>query len=74
MGTIAGATALRLDNKIGKLEEGYAADIAVIDFKKEKVTNVYDGLFSQDSECVLTVVSGTICYDKHEVSKEASIN
>ena len=74
MGTIAGATALRLNNKIGKLEEGYDADIAVIDFKNETVTNIYDGIFSQDSECVLTVVSGTICYDKHAVSREASVN
>jgi len=74
MGTIAGATALRLKNKIGKLEEGYDADIAVIDFKNETVTNIYDGIFSQDSECVLTVVSGTICYDKHAVSREASVN
>ena len=74
MGTIAGATALRLNNKIGKLEEGYDADIAVIDVKQEAVTNIYNGIFSQDSECVLTVVSGTICYDKHEVSKETSVN
>ena len=74
MGTIAGATALRLDNKIGKLEEGYDADIAVIDVKQEAVTNIYNGIFSQDSECVLTVVSGAICYDKHKVSKEASVN
>ena len=74
MGTIAGATALRLKNKIGKLEEGYDADIAVIDFKNEAVTNIYDGIFSKDSECVLTVVSGTICYDKHAVSREASVN
>ena len=74
MGTIAGATALRLDNKIGKLEEGYDADIAVIDVKQEAVTNIYNGIFSQDSECVLTVVSGTICYDKHEVSKVTSVN
>jgi cytosine/adenosine deaminase-related metal-dependent hydrolase len=74
MGTIAGATALRLNNKIGKLEEGYDADIAVIDFKKEIVTNIYDGIFSQDSECVLTVVSGTICYDKHGINREATVN
>ncbi len=74
MGTIAGATALRLDDKIGKLEEGYDADIAVIDVKQEAVTNIYNGIFSQDSECVLTVVSGAICYDKHKVSKEASVN
>ena len=74
MGTIAGATALRLDNKIGKLEEGYEADIAVIDVKQEAVTNIYNGIFSQDSECVLTVVSGTICYDKHGVSREATVN
>jgi len=74
MGTIAGATALRLNNKIGKLEAGYDADIAVIDIKKEMVSNIYDGIFSQDSECVLTVVLGTICYDKHGVSKEATVN
>ncbi len=74
MGTIAGATALGLNNKIGKLEEGYNADIAVIDIKEETVTNIYDGIFSQDSECVLTVVSGTICYDKHGVTREATVN
>ncbi len=74
MGTIAGATALRLNNKIGKLEEGYDADIAVIDIKNETVSNIYDGIFSQDSECVLTLVSGIICYDKYAVSKEASVN
>ncbi len=73
MGTIAGATALRLNNMIGRLEEGYYADIAVIDFKKEMVSNIYDGIFSQGSECVLTVVSGTICYDKHGISKEATV-
>jgi cytosine/adenosine deaminase-related metal-dependent hydrolase len=73
MGTIAGAIALRLNSKIGRLEEGYDADIAVIDIKNETVNNVYDGIFSQDSECVLTVVSGTICYDKHGVSKEATV-
>jgi len=74
MGTIAGATALRLNNKIGKLEEGYDADIAVIDVKQVAVTNIYNGIFSQDSECVLTVVSGTICYDKHGVSRETTVN
>ncbi len=74
MGTIAGAIALRLNNKIGKLEEGYDADIAVIDIKEGTVTNIYDGIFSHDSECVLTVVSGTICYDKHGVAREASVN
>ncbi len=74
MGTIAGATALKLNNKIGKLEEGYDADIAVIDIKKETIRNIYDGIFSHDSECVLTIVSGTICYDKHGVSREATVN
>jgi cytosine/adenosine deaminase-related metal-dependent hydrolase len=74
MGTIAGATALRLNNKIGKLEEGYDADIVVIDIKNETVTNIYDGIFSHDSECVLTIVSGTICYDKNGVSREVTAN
>jgi len=70
MGTIAGAIALRLNNKIGKLEDGYDADIAVINIKKETVSNIYNGIFSQDSECVFTVVSGTVCYDKHGVYRE----
>ncbi|MFQ5686204.1 MAG: amidohydrolase family protein [Candidatus Scalindua sp.] len=74
MGTIAGAIALRLNNKIGKLEEGYDADIAVIDVKEKILTNIYDRIFSHDSECVLTVVSGTICYDKHGVTREATVN
>jgi len=73
MGTVAGAAALNMADSIGKIEPGFDADIAVIDFNKEMISNIYDGIFSQDSECVLTIVSGTICYDKHEVSKEATV-
>jgi cytosine/adenosine deaminase-related metal-dependent hydrolase len=65
MGTIAGAAALKKDDCIGRLDPGYYADIAVIEFVNSEVSNVYDGIFSQDSECILTMVSGEICYDKN---------
>jgi aminodeoxyfutalosine deaminase len=73
MGTIAGATALNMADSIGKLEPGFDADITVIEFQQEGVCNIYDGIFSQDSECVFTVVSGTVCYDKYGVSKEVRV-
>jgi len=73
MGTTAGAAALNMADSIGKLKPGFDADITVIEFQQEGVSNIYDGIFSQDSECVFTVVSGTICYDKHGVSKEATV-
>ncbi len=70
MGTIAGAVALKKDDSIGRLYPGYYADIAVIDFENTDINDIYDGIFSQDSECVLTIVSGEICYDKFEISKQ----
>jgi cytosine/adenosine deaminase-related metal-dependent hydrolase len=68
MGTIAGAVALKMDDRIGRLYPGYYADIAVIEFENRDATNVYDGIFSQNSECILTMVSGEICYDKNRLS------
>ncbi len=70
MGTIAGAVALKMDGCIGKLHPGYYADIAVIEFEHTNISNIYDGIFSQNSECVLTIVSGQICYDKFEISRK----
>ena len=73
MGTIAGAVALQMDDHIGQLHSGYYADVAVIDFQSTDISNIYDGIFSQDSECVLTIVAGEICYDKFEISKKANL-
>ncbi|MCP4251863.1 MAG: amidohydrolase family protein, partial [Candidatus Scalindua sp.] len=73
MGTIAGAVALQMDDCIGQLHPGYYADIAVIDFQNTDISNIYDGIFSQDSECVLTIVSGEICYDKFEISMKNNL-
>jgi len=70
MGTIAGAVALKMDDSIGRLYPGYYADIAVIEFENTGISNIYDGIFSQNSECILTVVSGEICYDKFEIGKK----
>lgn len=68
MGTIAGAVALRLKDKIGRLESGFDADITVIKFPEEGINNVFDGIFSHDSECMFTVVSGSVCYDKYKLA------
>jgi cytosine/adenosine deaminase-related metal-dependent hydrolase len=70
MGTIAGAVAIQMDDHIGQLRPGYNADVAVINFQDKDINNIYDGIFSQDSECVLTIVSGEICYDKFEISSK----
>ncbi len=70
MGTAAGAVALRMENKVGKLEPGFEADITAIKLPEEKASNVYDGLLSKDSECIFTVVSGSVCYDKYGLRKE----
>ena len=73
MGTIAGAVALQMDDHIGQLHPGYYADVAVIDFQSTDISNIYDGIFSQDSECVLTIVAGEICYDKFEISRKDNL-
>jgi cytosine/adenosine deaminase-related metal-dependent hydrolase len=68
MGTIAGAVALKMDDRIGRLYPGYYADIAVIKFNDTGIRNIYDGIYSQNSECILTMVSGDICYDKNRLA------
>lgn len=73
MGTIAGAVALKMDDRIGRLYPGYYADIVVIEFESRDISNVYDGIYSQNSECILTMVSGEICYDKFEISRKKNI-
>jgi len=70
MGTAAGAIALRMKDKIGRLKPGFDADITAIKLPEERASNVFDGIFSQGSECMFTVVSGTVCYDKHGLNKE----
>jgi aminodeoxyfutalosine deaminase len=70
MGTVAGAIAFRMENKIGRLESGFDADITVIKISQETASNIYDEIFSQDSVCMFTVVSGSVCYDKYGLSKE----
>jgi cytosine/adenosine deaminase-related metal-dependent hydrolase len=72
MGTIAGAVALRMDDSIGRLDSGYYADIAVIEFENTGISNIYDGIFSQNSECILTIVSGEICYDKNRLASSGN--
>jgi len=65
MGTIAGAKALGMNDRFGRLEPGYYADIAVVEFDERFKNNIYDCIFSSSSECALTIVSGKVCYDKH---------
>ncbi|MCP4267972.1 MAG: amidohydrolase family protein [Candidatus Brocadiaceae bacterium] len=72
MGTIAGAKALGMDDKIGRLEPGYYADIAVVEFDENFKDNIYDGVFSKSSVCTLTMVSGKICYDKNKLVPSGS--
>jgi predicted amidohydrolase YtcJ len=54
-----------MSDRIGRLEPGYCADIAVVEFDDMHMSNIYDGIFSNSSECILTIVSGKICYDKN---------
>jgi len=68
MGTIAGAIALGLEDKIGRVGPGFDADITVIKLPEERSGNIYDEIFSRGSECIFTVVSGSICYDKDKLA------
>ncbi len=70
MGTVAGAIAFRMKDKIGRLKSGYEADITAIRLPEERASNVFDGIFSPGSECIFTVVSGSVCYDKYGLNKE----
>ena len=70
MGTINGANALRLGDKIGELAEGRYADISIIELPKITLqtgnnSNVYKGVLNADSENIFTMVSGVTCYDKY---------
>ncbi|MBI4008017.1 MAG: amidohydrolase family protein [Planctomycetes bacterium] len=77
MTTINGAMALGLEDKVGRLEEGFEADITVIDvqgsnpphppFVKGGNGGIYERLFGQASRNILTIVAGQVCYDRHGV-------
>ncbi|MGR3220437.1 MAG: amidohydrolase family protein [Candidatus Anammoxibacter sp.] len=75
MGTINGAKALNLGDKIGKLTEGRYADVSVIGLPEialsgENDSNAYKLLLSSDSCNIFTMVSGVTCYDKYNHCKE----
>ncbi|MGR3317412.1 MAG: amidohydrolase family protein [Candidatus Anammoxibacter sp.] len=75
MGTINGAKALRLGDKIGKLVEDHYADISVIELPEATLStgnggNVCKGLLGVDSENIFTMVSGVTCYDKYNYCRK----
>lgn len=72
MGTTAGAIALGLEDNIGRIEAGFDADITVIKLPEESTNDIYNMIFSQDSECIFTVVSGSICYDKNKLASSSN--
>lgn len=65
MGTVGGASALGLRERIGRLEPGFEADITVIQLPEADNEDFYEKLFSQESHCILSLVSGSLCFDKH---------
>ncbi|MCP5004162.1 MAG: amidohydrolase family protein [Planctomycetes bacterium] len=65
MGTIGGASALGLAERIGRLELGFDADITVIQIPKDNCKNIFTGFFSDHSQCIFSVVSGSVCFDKY---------
>jgi len=63
MGTINGAKALRLGNRIGVLKPGYAADIAVFpikNFSPKSLKQVIVYLIEQTPKSIFTMVNGSI--------------
>ncbi len=69
MATINGAMALGIEDKVGRLWEGFEADITVIELPKGHKVNIYERLFDPASRNVLTVVAGQVCYNKYNSIK-----
>ncbi|GJQ60033.1 MAG: metal-dependent hydrolase [Candidatus Scalindua sp.] len=65
MGTVGGATALGLEERIGKLEPGFDADITVIQLPEDVNGNFFENFFSPEAQCIFSVVSGSVCFDKY---------
>lgn len=64
MATINGAAALGLDDKFGKLRNGYYADLAVIKLPDKPEDDVFSAILSDNSENIFTMVNGAVCFDK----------
>lgn len=72
MATVEGATALRLDDRIGTLEPGRAADLCAVSLAGAHVRPVHDPIAAvfhaaRASDVVLTVVAGRVLYQDGEV-------
>ncbi len=63
MGTSNGAKALGLEGKVGMLEKDYYADISIVNLPNDFEGNVYNGLLSNESDNLFTMVNGIVCFD-----------
>lgn len=68
MATIEGARALKMDDRIGSLEVGKAADLIAVDLNEPRTRPVYDVTSSlvyaaKESDVSLTVVDGRVLWD-----------
>jgi cytosine/adenosine deaminase-related metal-dependent hydrolase len=70
MATINGAAALGFGGMLGRLKQGYWADMTVLDFpQKHKPRNMLDQILQGRGECIATVVQGRLSWRKtHEAA------
>jgi cytosine/adenosine deaminase-related metal-dependent hydrolase len=72
MGTLLGAWGLRLDDEIGSLVPGKAADLAVVDLPDRDDADAYRLLFDSDRPVRATMIAGRFVHGPYAGPEDAS--
>lgn len=67
MATINGAKALGLESRVGRIREGFEADLCGIRLPDDRPQDVHHQLLGTGSENIFTMVSGIVCYQASAV-------
>lgn len=62
MATINGAKALGWELRVGRIREGFEADLCGIRLPDGDTRGVYGQLFDAGSKNIFTMISGVVCY------------
>lgn len=73
MATINGAKALSMENKIGKIEDGYLADMIILDVnntKMQPINNIFSDIVynANGSNVITTIINGNIVMEDRKLN------